>query len=75
MNPGERKIVAAALKEKDKLTGDQRNFVESLADVSPGYRLDSRRRNKLYAIGKIFGIDGRAEFVQESLHRAAERQQ
>ena len=75
MDPGERKIVTAALQETDKLTGDQKDFVEYLAGVSPGYRLNSRRRKKLYAIGKIFGIDGNAEFVQESLQRAAGRRQ
>ena len=71
MSPIERKILKTALKNyKDlgtnkALTGDQSALLSYLESVDPVYRLTRDMRNKLYAIGLKFGIDGRQEYATQ----------
>jgi len=62
MNDAESKVLKKALKNQGELTGSEIDFIEHLNELSPGYPLKADKREKLYAIGKKVGIDGREEF-------------
>ena len=62
MNEAESKVLNKALKNPDKLTGSDIDFIEHLEGLSPGYPLKAHNREKLYAIGHKVGINGREEF-------------
>tara|TARA_R100000951_G_scaffold107846_1_gene103599 strand:- start:1125 stop:1478 length:354 start_codon:yes stop_codon:yes gene_type:complete len=73
MNSTEKKILKAAAQamtdpeSKIVFNEAEAELIDFLANVDPAYRLRSRYRNQLYAIGRKVKIDGPKDFANEAL--------